>query len=552
MCKQAQIEKEEQRKLMNEADIRTNLQSLQTWDAQEDEALKTERETYRETLIQGQKKENQTLRADAQRQVPPVRAAAAAHGTPVQEQVPAKLSYKQRRELKRKAKLARKHTAAGTAESYDLQTALSSLLQERNNSTASYRADLQKELDEARAQVAKAWDEKAWNRTRLIEEYEAKQKTYLEREAIAAAKQKKLETLMQAEAFCSGYRMDRKGRPATKEDQARKEQDQALIEAYISGDVEQRRPYLEKFKNELMTFNVTEDTLSDAYILKNAARLKQITDRVAYYEKMMKDPDNAAYFDGLPTGETAVLKRRMTLLGQVGGYFAGKTNLYSVDSNTGNYMPLAIEGQHGMTAEFRRLARESMATLDEDCQELVKPSLAQMVDQIRDRVVDGLRARTDEKHVSRGTDIQFAQDSFEPIQERLRALREQIVSEPERYAEHREVIDALYQDAYRTLDIMNDLNIEGMAYYTVFRNLKSDTLYHRIQTTAASREAAECQARAKKCRWRANEISEALNYLLKGGAVSGDAQDLIEETKAKLAEQKAGGADPDGGDAHRE
>ena len=84
--------------------IHENLTKLQTWDLAEGQTLQERLQAHKESLIQSlpQLQENAAMQNAAAQQLGLANAAAAAPGAPVQEQVPAKQTYKQRREQARK------------------------------------------------------------------------------------------------------------------------------------------------------------------------------------------------------------------------------------------------------------------------------------------------------------------------------------------------------------------------------------------------------------------------------------------------------------------
>lgn len=502
MCEHAQLEKTTQ-KQRQEDPIRANLQRLQTWNSAEDPQVQVDRETYRETLIRRQQELNETMQADARQQLPQAVANGAAPGTPVQEQAPAKLTYKQRREQKRKLKEARRNVNGGTVESYEMHRVSNDMIRMKENSTGPY-------------------------------EYRVLGRREL-RDAIS---------------FCHGYRKNLLGRPATAEDRAWMERDKAYIEDYLSRDIERRKPYLEDFKQKIMAYEVTGDTFSNANIVQNFDELRRITEYSCSYENLMNDPDNAPYFDQMLAEEKAVLERKMVLLNALGGYLTSKAMACGVTIDDGKYvreippeMPLVVEGSLAVL-------KDSHESLMEDCQTLVEPVVARMADEVREQALAPLREETGERRVSAGSDIRFSQESFESLQEQMRGLRDLILSESESYAVHarKDLIDALYQDAYRTLDLQNELALKAESYQKTFDGLSSSGgFYGQTLKHTAARKASQYLTQARECEKHAADISQALSYLLKGGRVSEEVRKLIDrmETETRRTAQDGGDATGD-------
>lgn len=511
MCKEAQIEKEELMKEREinqekEAAIHARLESLQNWNSLEDPQVQVDRAAYRETRIR-QWALNEQLQQEAQQQVAQAQAQTAVAGTPVQEQTPAKLSYKQRRELKRKAKVAQKKVPGGTVESYDLQKTTGDLVQRRRNSADGYEAEaLEKHVD-----------------------------------------------LRALRVFCSGYQVNRWGRPATKEDEVKKEQDQKMMEDYLSMDVERRIPHLERLRKEIMEFKVTEDTISDANIMQNVEELKQITDRSCYFENALKDPVNARYLNEFSAEEQEVMKRKMDVLATLGGYLVNKCMTYGVQVNRGEYLE-EIPAEASINAEaFRFTLGAQLKQLVPECMKAVEPVVERMAREERPRVMYRLQQ---DKIVRGATDepgIQLTQETFDnKAYDRMRALREMIAGGADAYdGAYHDTIEALYQEAYRTMDLYNDLWLDTFVYQRVVGRFDAGgNFYDRIQKKAALQKVNECQTSCRNCEERMDTIASALNFCMKGGELSDEARELLAQMGAEQLERQKAARDAAGDGAN--
>lgn len=485
MNEHAQLEQIHQQKQAREAEVHTRLESLQTWNAQTEPELKAERAAHQERLVRHQQELNAQLQANAQQQLPQANAQAAAPGAPVQ-QAPAQQTKKQRRAQEKKAAEARKHCSVGTEETYELQERTAALLKEQENSRAPYLKEAQeKHVD-----------------NRILK------------------------------VFCEGYRKGRLGRPATAEDRAKKERDQAFLEDYLSKDLQRRQPHLERFKRELMEFPVTKDTVSDANFVKNAAQLKRITDRTWYFDNMMKDPINAPYFNALPQEERAVLERKLQLLGYVGGYFVNKSMAMGVSSNMGEYIKIVQPEMAGEAEAMRVRLDEDMRNMMTDCRDAVEQSVERMAQQERNAVLYPVKEslRTMREQEQDGPSIEFSQPAFREVYDQMRAIRELIASEPTVYRANRAMIDGLYQDAYRTLDLYNDMKMEEQLYLGVAGKFDAGgPLLDRAKKAAAVKKVEDCQKQFQAYTQRIDAITNALNFCLKEEALSGEARSVLDE-----------------------
>lgn len=486
MSEHAQMEHIDQQKQAREAEVHTRLEKLQTWNAQTEPELKAERAAHQERLVRHQQELNAQLQANAQQQLPQANAQAAAPGAPVQQQAPAQQTHKQRRAQEKKAAEARKHSKVGTLETYEVKEQIFTLLEEQGNSREPY-------LKEA---VEKNVD------NRLLK------------------------------SFCEGYRKGRLGRPATAEDRAKKERDQVFLEDYLSLDLQRRQPHLERFKRELMEFPVTQDTVSDANFVKNAAQLKRITDRTFYFDNMMKDPINAPYFNALSQEERAVLERKLQLMGSVSVYFVNRSKVIGVESTMGTYIQDVPADMKVMENIARAGLTESMRSMMTDCRDAVGPAVERMAEQERNAflypVKESLRVMREQEQD--GPSIEFSQPAFREVYDQMRAIRELIASEPTVYRANRAMIDGLYQDAYRTLDLYNDMKMEEQLYLGVAGKFDAGgPLLDRAKKAAAVKKVEDCQKQFQAYTQRIDAITNALNFCLKEEALSGEARSVLDE-----------------------
>lgn len=487
----------QQKELPKEAEVYTRLEELQTWTVQEEgaSAQVVEPGAYREEVIRQQVAINQAMQEGAQRRTPAVKATVkAARGEPAQEQAPAQLTYKQRREQERKLKKARKGTARGTIESYELHEKMNAYLRGRGNSLKGYESKI---------------DEQGSDK-RIIR------------------------------VFCDGYQKTALGRPATQEDRLRRDQDAKFIEDYISNDLKRREPHLEYFRRQLMDYPVSYDTISDANILQNADEIYKIANRAYYYENMRKDPINAAYFARLSPEELAVMDKKMKLLSDIGTYLTAKAQSLGVETMYGIYIekpPADIEMMVGM--QYNAL-KENMTSTFSECVDAVLPAVKERMQSERKKIVERLEHDEQVRRLSEWDEhpVEFTSPPTGYIMDQIRELRQMILDKPEIYAQYQETLEHLYQDAYRTLDLINELNIESMVCegakdHYEFECEDQSQYLNRVREAAASREASKCQEKQENLVRHMGGISDAFRFYLKG-------RELTEPTRLMLEEMGHG------------
>lgn len=103
------------------------------------------------------------------------------------------------------------------------------------------------------------------------------------------------------ETLCRAVVRTKDGKPATAMDEAALKYNETLIEDYLSGDFERRKPYVDNYLNELMNLEITADMFTDEYMEEHAIEVWRKIDLVVNFEAVItKNPANLAYFESLP------------------------------------------------------------------------------------------------------------------------------------------------------------------------------------------------------------------------------------------------------------
>lgn len=299
-------QKEKKAEQLKHESIHEQVTELRAWELDEGQTLEERRQERRESMIPGQLEENAAMQAHAQGQLSRATATAAAPGTPLQEQAPAKQTYKERREQARKAKVARKHCPAATgADTYDCAEATARIMREQKNSLNFVR-DLRG----------------------------------VDRQMVGA--------------FCQGYRVNKKGKHATMDEGVKAVEDEIMIrDLFMHKEPYLREPHLKRFHKELMDFPLSADTVSDAYIVQNVDMLQRILDKSYYFKNLMEDPDNKFYFDSLTPMERELLAAKQEVMDHLRTYFIKYLSGLGVNTDGGGYLGA---DQQAQVTESRRIA----------------------------------------------------------------------------------------------------------------------------------------------------------------------------------------------------
>lgn len=496
--------------------VTQTLKTLQTWGPDQGEALQERRQERKDALIREQLELNEALLADTQRQLPPAQAAQAAAGAPIQQQAPAQLSYKQRREMRRKARIAGKACPVGTADTYDIHTSISQYLQ---------------------------------NTTNAIDPY------------VQQATERDVDTRV-LRAFSIGYRVKRNGAPATPQDERIKQHDDQFMQDYISCDLERRRPYLDRFRRELLETPIGAANLTDQDIIANTVERKRFYDRCCYFENIMKDPVNAPYFDALTAEERAVINLKMEVAAHVSTHFINRAGALGVNANNGSYYgkdsTSGIEMAANLSDISRASAMEKLNSCLQRAVDIVSPTMGPEYEQAKQSVINDETAIEQMRREMDHDDdpLVFTQVATGYSMPETIRLRDHIASNPEAYAEHKELMDALYQDAYRSMDLLNDLTLESKGYQLVIDEHNSVNLYEKAKSCAALLHLEELHKQSSLVRSHVGCIADVIDFYMRGKALSPAGRELLNrmgraDEAAQIERQRAaqGAGAPEGAPA---
>ena len=348
---------------------------------------------------QREQEENAALAAQVQRQLPAAHAAAAAPGAPVQEEVPAKQSFKERRREKKHAEMAKKVCPVGTAATYDIHTGIQRSIQGKENALAPHKA--------------------------------------------LAAQQGVDDRVLRI--FAPGYQLNKKGRPASPEDAAAKQQADAFIQDYCSKDLQRRRPHLQRMVDDLLAIQFSPEMFSQRNLRKNAAQLKELGDQMTYIDNVMKDPVNKPFFDQMDPVRRERLKAATdTVYGPFVKALLAGCQKNGVAANSGeyydkDYMSIIDMGRTSQDARVQAL-RDGIGQLRTQETAIAARQAVRVQNAAQDhartmeerfQVLDQLKKDNRVKNMAEGVDPTFLTRSvmlLEPGEEHYEENRERVVT----------------------------------------------------------------------------------------------------------------------------
>ena len=223
-------------------------------------------------LTSAQMQDTDRLFMEAKTRIATFKASHTAEGSPVQQYASPKRGFKKRREDKRLLKEYQEKNKWNGADLFTMETDMA--LQERAKE--------------------KANAESVW----------LKDPELAERVQTSGADNRVLQI------FCQGFKVNESGEPLDETEAAKKAANLTFVEDYISGDIEKKRPHLDKMTEKFLDAKLDVGMLTDDYVHDHILELKDLTNELCYYDNVMKDPTNAAYFSEMPAFKRRLIEVR--------------------------------------------------------------------------------------------------------------------------------------------------------------------------------------------------------------------------------------------------
>ena len=467
--------------------IRAHLTTLQNWDGAEGQILEERRRQHANTVTQYQLNDF-LLQQRAQEQLQPVQADRAAPGQPEQVQAPARLTYKQRREQERRLKEAKKANPAADLDSYNAVHALKHYAAVQNNSM---------------------------NTPGIIQQAEANR---VDKRVLRC--------------FCNGYQTDKKGRTLTQEDAAKKQADERFLSDYVSANLERRKPHLNRMVNQLLSANITEDMFTDDYLTQHTAEMKQLVDKMVYFQNVYSDPVNKPYFDAMdPITKTLIETRILARYAVVGQAFITLLGAKAVLADHATYVDGDVSQHAGFAQPIRDILHQTLEETAQKEQDEIHAILREKMEVYRQEEMDNsnfVKAKKEEEQLGE-EGLNLTTYALGYSYENLSKARQMIETHPDTYAAHRDTVDALYQQLYRTVDSFGDNKLEAqMVQNVILDYMNPRTIGEKVMQMTSSNLQDKLRDQSELLKNEISELHDALKHFLRGDELTGGAARLLE------------------------
>ena len=481
--------------------LRNRLAQLQEWDVADGQSIEQRRMQETDLVINRQKTINEQLMQNVARRHPPVKAKKTAKGTPVQKQKPAKKTFKQKREDKRLDEQAKEISPVADHISIRMYEGL------RRNKT----------LED--------------NSENLLTKEQKKE---------AASKGIDMRVLG---VFVYGYRTNKKGQPASRQDKAHKEADLKFLNDYASKDLERRRPHLDRILEQVLNIRVTMDMLTPEYMEDHMGEVYKQVSQMVYFQNIYNDPVNKKYFDELPQLTRDLIEHRvLARYGQMGLVMTGICTQKCVDSSHICYNKnITRQSDLEMTNESVRGARQALQAVIRDCEEqeqiAIQNGLHQEMQTEQVKLM-GEAQKVKEQADNMGGDTAGLGLTSYVTNESLAYLakyRKMIEDHQDMFARQIGAVKPLYQSMHHTMDVKGDLTLRIMSVQAVIKKMESPEEQRketsRLVLQAAKTKLDQLSEELDLAEKHLNAHEEAFECIFERKELRGPARLLMEQLR---------------------
>jgi hypothetical protein len=157
------------------------------------------------------------------------------------------------------------------------------------------------------------------------------------------------------------YDTKKDGSPAKKEDEQIKKDNREFFDAWLSKDLEKRRPYLDNMVGDWMSMDVSMKMTNKKWVSEHSDNYRIFYDKLAAYERIKNDEINRDYLDGLDPALSSLLEEKLDMASTVADIIDSNSKVWGVSLTArGEYVP-NTKGQAGMKqimADSARLSDE--------------------------------------------------------------------------------------------------------------------------------------------------------------------------------------------------
>ncbi len=344
--------------------------------------------------------------------------------------------------------------------------------------------------------------------------------------------------------FSENFKLDKRGRPSTEEDQQVLLANRQFISDYTSGNTELRQPHLESITQKILAIQLTPDMMRPENLVKHAAEYKHLGDMFTYFENLQKE--NPEFFEALPQLQKNLLSSQIELGVAFTAALAQHLNARGIDFNAGDVYesidPIEMgEAMKGMFTDNYNLA---LKTSQIRTSTAYQEEAERQTEQFRENLMESYTQQDEQLKTVYG--VSFPDGATELQYSDLKSYREMIADHPEQYNQNKDVIDRVFSDLYKILSEIGKLTITTRARQEVIDNnnvfITRDQMRHRLAGAALGGNEQD-MARLTTLSHYGNELMDIMQHLLRGKALLPAVAPILERYQISPAKSSDGAAE---------
>ena len=487
--------------------LRKYLSKFQEWDVADDQSIEQRRMQETDLVINRQKSFNEQLTRNAARRYPPAKAEKTAKGTPVQEQKPAKKTFKQKREDKRLDELAKKKTPIADHISIRMYEALqrNKTLQDNSENLLTEEQKKEAEINGIDMQVLRS--------------------------------------------YAYGYRTNKKGQPASRQDKERREADIKFLNDYASRDLERRRPHLDRILDQVLNIRLTVDMLTPEYLEDHMGEVHKQVCQMVSFQSIYKDPLNKKYFEELPELTKDLIKHRVLARHeQIWLVMSRVCTQKGVDCNHISYHNhIRTQSDLNMNNDLLKDATQGLQDVIKDCEEKEQISIQNALD--REMLVEQEKLMNEAREVKEQAETMggdtaglgltsYVTSSSLAYLAKYRKMIEDSLDSGDMMMAHIGVAKELYKSMHHTMDVKGDLTLRIKSVQAVIEKMESPEEQRkensRLLLQSAKMKQDQWEKELDLVEQYLNTHEEAFESIYSNKEWSGPVRLLLDEIKKQL------------------
>lgn len=268
-----------------------------------------------------------------------------------------------------------------------------------------------------------------------------------------------------------------------------KQREQTIINAFSSNNITNRIGTLKALTDEILKMKFDISMLDEDNIDDNIIMLKLDLDKMKSFSEIMKDPINKSFFDNLPPYTKELLENRMTDRYKIiYKLLKLKLGAKGIDLETGDYLSEKKTKKYSINSNAKIQKYSTHLNYNNQKEAKIFPDFYNKQKKIAEqeyRTVQELENQMDiRENIQSKKGWAFTSYAMARTYQYFEEIRNLFVKNSVQYHENKEVLNKLYQQLYRLIDIKGDYDLETTVLATLQKN-KDNKIADKASTELA-------------------------------------------------------------------